>query len=433
MSTSVPPRDGAAKTASPSSLPPTLLSDELALRRAFDLEYSGCIASARSQLGEAESHAPRIVEAAFVNAWNQRASIGTNEQLKTFLGEQVHHGASRTLSRRAAAHRFGTHGGRDEVHLASHNAASGAADAEKSWTEITRAIHDTGPTTDAHAAVATAGRHEAAEHMKVVAKKTKWGIPIAIGVVAIAVSVAAAFYLDRLGEDDAAVNSVSGAAIQPLVASNSGQIGSLSLPDGSKMRIGPETKVFVADGFPSKVRNVRVDGTAQFDVAPNQALPLRVVVKKGQVIATGTSFIVSAYSTDTGFMVMVREGSVTVKSEKLSIPLTANQTVAVRGSTSETPTEAQRTEAFGWVDGRITVADRPLRDVIAHLSRWFNLDIKVPDLKLLDRKASFSVSLDSSRQAITQVEKSGNVQFAYEGETKVFRDVTATTTKKKKK
>ena len=57
MSTSVPPRDGAAMV--PSSSVSTVLGDELALRRAFDQEYSALMASAKSQLGEAESHAPR--------------------------------------------------------------------------------------------------------------------------------------------------------------------------------------------------------------------------------------------------------------------------------------------------------------------------------------------------------------------------------------
>jgi len=402
-----------------------LLSDETALRRAFDLEYTGLMASARSQLGEAESHAPRIVECAFVDAWGARASIGSNDQLKAFLVERVHHGASRAISRRAAAHRFGTHGGRDDVKIGAKTNASAAADAERSWTEVTRAIHSTGPSADAHAAVATATRHEAAEHMKSVAKGRSWKIPVAMGVLIVAASVAGIRYLDRLGEDDAAVQGVKGVNLLPLVAATSGQIGSLTLADGTKLRIGPETKVFVGDGFPTQFRAVRVEGTAQFDVAPNQKLPLRVVVKKGQVIATGTSFVVSAYPSDSGFMVFVREGSVTVKSDKLSTTLTANQIVAVRGSTSETPTDAQRTEAFSWVDGRFAVSDMPLRNVIESLTRWFNLDIKVPDSKLLDRKATVVVSLDSSRAAITQVEKSANVQFAYEGDTKVFRELPA--------
>jgi len=110
--------------------------------------------------------------------------------------------------------------------------------------------------------------------------------------------------------------------------------------------------------------------------------------------------------------------------------LTANQSAIIRGNTSETPTDAQRAEAFGWVDGQISMTDKPLRDVLAGLGRWFNLDIKVPDLPLLDRKASFSVTLDSSRAAIAQVEKSANLKFGFEGESRVFRDATAAAKKK---
>jgi len=63
--------------------------------------------------------------------------------------------------------------------------------------------------------------------------------------------------------------------------------------------------------------------------------------------------------------------------------------------------------------------------VMEALTRWFNYDVKVIDRPLFDREASFSVPLDSSRLAISQVEKSANVKFAYEGETKVFRDAGA--------
>jgi ferric-dicitrate binding protein FerR (iron transport regulator) len=424
MSTSVPPRDGGA--ASPSSVSTaTVLSDESALRRVFDAEYQKLITSARTQLGEAASHATRIVECAFVDAWGQRASIKSSQDLNAFLASEVQRGSARALSRRAAAHRFGTHGGRDEVQLTGHSSASAAADADRSWAEVTKAIHSTGPSADAHLAAATAGRHEAAAHMKSVAKKTNWTIPIVVGVLVIAVVAVGIRYLDRLGADDAAVQPVMSNALQPLVASSSGQIGSLNLADGTKMRIGPETKVFIADGFPTKFRAVRVEGTAFFDVAPNQPLPLRVVLKKGQVIATGTKFVVSGYANDSAFMVLVREGSVTVKSDKLSSSLTANQTATIRGSTSETPTEAQRAEAFGWVDNQFSMTDKPLRDVMEGLVRWFNLDIKIPDSKILDRKTTVSVALDSSRAAIAQVEKTANVKFAYEGESKVFRDATA--------
>ena len=427
MSTSVPPRDGGAFSGSPAE-GSTLLSDEQALKRAFDREYGDCLTNARAQLGEAESQAPRIVQTAFINAWNQRASFSTDEQLKAFLTEQISFGASRALSRRAAAHRFGTHGGRDEIHAVSHS-VSAKADADASWNEIARAIHGEATSKDSHAAVATAGRHEAAEHMKSVAKKGQWKVPVTVGVLALGAMIAGFFFLDKLGEGEAALQAVGSATIQPI-ASQSGQLGSTTLADGSKVKMGPETKLFIPDVFPAKIRAVRVEGTAQFDVA-KQPLPFYAVVRKTQVIATGTSFVVSTFTTDSSFGVLVREGSVTVKSDKGQKVLTANQTALVKDGVIGDLPEPQKAELFGWIDGKVTVTNQPLRTVMEDLVRWFNLDIKVPDAKLLDRPASFAVSLDSSRAVITQVEKSANVKFAYEGETKVFRDAGKPVEKKK--
>jgi ferric-dicitrate binding protein FerR (iron transport regulator) len=423
MSTSVPPRDGGALSGSSNSLTP-FLADEAALRRIFDADYSSYVVSAKSQLGDAASQAPRVVEAAFISAWAQRPALQNAEQVKAFLADEVHHGASRALSRRAAAHRFGTHGGRDSGNTGSHATASDEVNAERSWEQITRAIHTDGSGQQAHAAAADAGRHEAASHMKSVGKGQSWVVPVLIGVVALAISIAGVMYTSRLGEDDAMISATNNAGIQPI-ASSPGQIGSLTLRDGTKMRIGPETKVFIPDEFPTKIRAIKVEGTAEFDVAKGQTLPFRVVVNRNHVIATGTNFIVYGYPGDSSVLVQVREGSVTVKSGKQSSVVSANQTLFANRSTQRAPTDDERALAFGWPDGRIAVEHKQLRDVVAQLTRWFNLDIKVPDLKLLDRQAGFNVSLDSSRAAITQVEKSANVKFAYEGESKIFRDAMA--------
>ena len=425
MSTSVPPRDGGALTGSPSS-PTAFLADEGVLRRVFDAEYATRVAHARSQLGDASSHAARVVEAAFVAAWANRAELPSAQHVEAFLDDQVQHGIARAISRHAAAHRFGTHGGRDQVQTATHS--SPEADAARSWEAIDKAIHGTGNTTDSHAAVASAGRHDAAEHMKAVARRRSWVIPVVIGIVALGLSVAGVLYVDRLGEDDAVLAAVSAPGLQPI-QSSAGQIGSVTLTDGTKMRIGPETKVWEPEGFPTKLRAIRVEGTAQFDVAPNQKLPFRVVAKRVHVIATGTSFVVSSYPSDSGMMVLVREGSVTVKSGKQSSTVAANQSIFVDKGTMRAPTEDERAQEFGWVDGHVAVAHKQLRDVIAELTRWFNLDVKVPDLRLLDREASFSVSLDSSRLAIQQVEQSAKVQYAAEGDTRLFRDAPAAASK----
>ncbi len=420
MSTSVPPRDGGARIGSPSTLTPLssiVLADEQALKRTFDAEFESCLTRARSHLGDAPTLAPRVVEGAFVNVWNRRGSITTPTQLSSVLAEEVMHGAARALSRRASGSRFGAVGGKDKGGAHAANAAT--ADAAVVWKQIETTIHG-GAGQATHTAPGAAG-HEAAAHMKTVGKGRSWVVPIAIGVVAVVASVAAVRYFDRLGEDDAVLQTVDNTAIQPLAGSESGQIGTLTLPEGSKVRMAPQTKLYAPDGFPSKIRSIRLEGTAMFDVAPGKTLPFRVVAKRVHVIATGTQFVVTAYPSDSGIGVQVREGSVTVKSGSTVATVAAGQAVHIEKGAIRPATDDEKIAGFAWVDGQVG-AHAPLHDVVDALTRWFNYDVKLPDLSLTERDASFNVPLDSSRLAIAQVEKSANVKFAYEGETKIFRD-----------
>jgi ferric-dicitrate binding protein FerR (iron transport regulator) len=171
------------------------------------------------------------------------------------------------------------------------------------------------------------------------------------------------------------------------------------------------------------MRALRVDGTASFEVAPGQTQPFHVVANHTHFIATGTKFAVSAYPADSSAKVLVQEGSVTVKAGKQTAVVAANQAMIVDAKGIRAMSDDQKAEAFAWVNGQAT-AKGNLRHVVEALTRWFNYDVKVIDPPLFDRQAAFDVPLDSSRLAISQVETSANVKFAYEGETKVFRDAT---------
>lgn len=413
-----------ARTASPSPLTPAaFLPDEAALKRIFDDEFASCLSAAKSQLGEAASLAPRVVETAFVNAWGQRATLANQEQFRSVLSDEIRHGAARALSKRVSGARFGAVGG---ANAKAHAASADHETPDYVWGQIDRALNGTGATAEARMATAAAGRHEAAAHMKQMSKRPGWIIPVAIGVVALGISVAGVMYVDRLGEDDVVLSLVANQEIQPI-QSSPGQIGSTKLGDGTQMTMGPETKIYIPNGFATKNRAVKVLGTAQFDVAKGQVMPFRVVALRQHFIATGTKFAVSTFAADSVPLVLVQEGSVTIKSGKNTAVATAGQAMVADPAKGIRPaTDDEKVEAFGWLDKHVVVRNKPLRSVVSSMTRWFNYDIKVPDLTLLDRPASIDVQLDSSQLAITQVEKSAHVKFGYEGESKVFRDATAT-------
>ena len=227
--------------------------------------------------------------------------------------------------------------------------------------------------------------------------------------------------LSNLGEDDAVLASVASPNLQPI-ASGAGQIGGAKLGDGTAMQMGPDSKVFIPDGFATKIRAIRVEGTAAFEVAPNQALPFRVVANHTQFIATGTKFAIAAYPEDSSARVLVQEGSVTIKKGKETGVVAAGQAMVVDASGIKPLGDDDKAESFGWLDKKMVVHEKPLRHVIVVLGRFFNSDVKVPDKPLLDRPTSIDAPLDSAMLAIKQIEQSANVKFGYEGQNKVLRD-----------
>lgn len=428
MSTTVPPRDGDAfndPPAHPAAHP--LLTDETVLRRVFQERYPALAIEAKSQLGEATALTPRVVEGAFVRAWDARDRLETEAQLQAFLVEDVKHGAARALSRRAAAHRFGAHGTTDSGAAAgggggAHAPSGDQIDESRSWSHIASAIHGDAHSSTALAQAAEISRHDAAGHMAAVGKGESWRIPVAIGVVALALSVGGVVWLDKMGEDSAVANAVSSPNAR-TVAAAIGQMAVVPLNDGSRVRLAPESKLSIPQDFGAKMRAVKLDGAATFEVAPGLPRDLEVRVRNAIVDAKGTKFTAAGYPTDSAAVVRVDEGSVLVRVGKESRSLTAGQSLIVGGDgIPRTPTADEVDEALGWTDGRFTVAHRQLREVLPRLNRWYGLDVKVPDLPLLDRPVTIRASLDSNRAAIREVEKSAGVRFGYEGETKVFRD-----------
>jgi ferric-dicitrate binding protein FerR (iron transport regulator) len=413
MSTSVPPLDPGA----PSPLTPrSALADEEALRRAFLAEHSALAAMARADLGaDASGLSQKVVEGAFVRAWDARSQIQTPEQLRKFLADDVHHAAARALSRRAAAHRLGGH---DPRHADHH--ASDVLDPEQSWAHIQHALHGEAHSPRALAESAAAARHDAAEHIAFATKEGSLWKAIAVAVVLIAVLIGAAAMMDRLGAD-AKVSTAVAAADARVVTSNPGQLGNLLLDDGTRVRIAPESRLSIPKGYGPKLRAVKIEGAANFDVAKDQPRPFLVRAGNAMVEAKGTMFTVRAYPADSTVTVVVSDGSVEVRQGKTVQTVPAGQSLFLSGNTMRAATSDERDAADAWRNGTLAVTNRPLREVLPQLRRWYGLDIHADQPALLDRPVSFRASLDSSRQAIRGVERSAGVEFGYLGPNMVFR------------
>jgi ferric-dicitrate binding protein FerR (iron transport regulator) len=418
MSTTVPSPNGDA----PSATPSLILPDEDALRRVFTTEFATLAGQAQSRLGEAASLTPRVVETAFVRAWQEREKIQTSEELHAFLAEEVQHGAARALRKRAAAHRLGHHG-EEEGHASTTTHVEGAhANLEVSWAHVLKTIH---PQHDAEAmkAAAAISRHEAAEHITEMAKGKSLLIPITIGIVAIGLAVGGVALADRLGAARATEQAVNSQDARN-VATAFGQLGELNLDDGTKVRLAPETKLSIPKKFSvEKLRAVKVGGSATFEVKQGLPNPLQVFAGNAVVIAKGTSFTIGAYPNSNTVTVQVKEGAVDVRVGEVVRAANAGEALLVdKSGAIRPPTADELEEAIGWTNGRLTLVNRQLRDVLPQLQRWYNLDVKVPELPVLERTLTLRVPLDSTRMAIAQVEQGAGVKYKNVNNVKVFLD-----------
>jgi transmembrane sensor len=405
---------GLPLTGAPDTTVPSFLIDERELERQFRAHFSRMVEEAKSFLGDAAPAAPRVVETVFRQAWQDRQQITDESELTSYRHESLHRCAARELSRRAAAH-----------HLGGSNAAAAhrgdeAPDVDQSWARLHRLLH---PEDGAQGAQVYAEklRHEAATHVGDFVKPRSWRIPLLIGVVTAAIILVVMWRLNRLGAESAVARALSSSDARSLAA-GSGQMGIVTLDDSTKVTLAAGSKVIVPRGFGPKMRAVKLEGAATFQVAKGQVEPFQVHARNAVIVVTGTTLTVRSFPTDATVVVQVREGNASMKAGKETREMTAGSAWLVEkdGRVRE-PSATELAEAVSWTDRKAVIVNRPLREALAEINRWYGVEIRVPELKLLDNRVTVESSLDSLRAAIAQVENTGNVEFGYEEKTMVFR------------
>jgi ferric-dicitrate binding protein FerR (iron transport regulator) len=412
-----------------SNVPPTPesgspLSDPQALEGYFRAHFSELATEAKTQLDDAASSAPRVVEGAFRHAWEERERFQTPQQLEDFLHDEVKHGAAREKSRRASLHRHDAHGAGAHV---AHATAATTPDVEQSWTHLARALHFTSDADTAAAEeVAAHLRHDTAGHVADMAKKRSWKLPITIGVVAAILVATGIWYVDRLGDEGAITGALASPDARTHVAATA-QLAIVTLDDGTRVELTPESKLIVPKQFGDLMRAVKLDGEATFTVPTGRKTPFEVRAgNNAKAVVTGTVLTVRSFSSESTVVIYLKEGSAKVSrvgsSDSARVVTAGHALLVTKGGAIREPTAPELEEATSWNEHTLTVANRQLRDALPQLRRWYGVDIKVTDLPLLDRPVTIQASLDSPKEAISAIEQSANVKFGWEDKTMVFRD-----------
>ena len=396
-----------------------------ALETLFRAAYPVLLGKAKEVLGD-DTAAARVVEKLFPRLYADRAALATPDALTEMLDGAVHDAAVRERSRIAGIRKRDDSGARS-------SAAAPSADAV--WTRIAATIQGPSADTVAQANQMKAKlRHEAGGHIREMTKTTPWYVRAGMGAAILAVVAIGGYVFARSGEKGRLSRQVASMDVRDL-KTGTGQRGNVTMDDGTRAMFGAETRVVVPSEFLKTQRGVGLVGAAQFKVAEDKTMPFQVLARNVIVTATGTEeFAVRAYATDDAVIVRAKEGTVNVEVQEPSTSehaLSPGQALLIKGDgTTSQPSEAQLTEALGYLDGTFAVDNKSLRHTLGEIKKWYGTELFLKDTTMGARMVSLTAPLTSSTDAIKAVESASGLAFGWEGKTMVLKQPDSVKAKK---
>jgi transmembrane sensor len=208
-------------------------------------------------------------------------------------------------------------------------------------------------------------------------------------------------------------------------ATSVGERRQVLLKDGTKVLLGPTSRLVVFFGDQDGDRLVTLDGVAYFSVVHDPAHPFTVKAGEIRIQDVGTAFSVES-DDSAGTRLAVDSGSVSIgaadQDPNAAAVLNARDraTVDTKGMVV-VERSAVSDDDLAWTQGRLVFRDAPLILVGAELYRWYGVRLRVADSSLanLHLTASFSGEpVDRVLNVIAlslgaRIERQGNVAILH--------------------
>jgi hypothetical protein len=194
----------------------------------------------------------------------------------------------------------------------------------------------------------------------------------------------------------------------------------IKLSDGSQVWLNSESKLKIpvnfVDGETREV--VLIYGEAYFDVSPSEnhkGSKFVVRNQSQQIEVLGTEFNVKAYKNEKQIYTTLIEGKVAIDNGVSKQNLAPNeQAVLDIDSNSIKVAEVDVASEVSWRQGVFSFRDKPLRDIIKVMSRWYNIDIIIENKELENVKFKGVFRKDENLEALLSIIKNLSIINNYE-------------------
>lgn len=192
----------------------------------------------------------------------------------------------------------------------------------------------------------------------------------------------------------------------------SGQQLTVTLPDGSKVKLNSNSKISYPKNF-FKNRWIKLEGEAFFNIVRDESNPFIVTTNNFQTEVLGTSFNVNAYSWSDN-KVSVLEGKVKVSSMSSvpdQLPKILKKEEAVEIVNSEIRDANYNLDEILWKDGFLVFNNENIQTIAAKIQRWFSVTVIVKHESMIKRNFSGKYANESLEKILIGMGYAMNFSF----------------------
>lgn len=195
----------------------------------------------------------------------------------------------------------------------------------------------------------------------------------------------------------------------------------VDLADGTEVVLAPESQLRIVAGYGSESRNVELEGQAVFNVATDPTRPFLVLTRDVVTEVIGTRFAVRAYANEPDVSVALAEGAVRLRGTGASgdsheLTLRPGQVARTAADGEPRLDAGASVDAFlAWTDGRLLFEDTPLNDAAVELGRWYDVDIRLADEALGERRLTASFADEPVDQVLDLIALSLDLRYDRNG------------------
>lgn len=185
----------------------------------------------------------------------------------------------------------------------------------------------------------------------------------------------------------------------------------LRLADGTRVVLGPESRMWIGAGFASGARGprtVRLAGEALFEVVHSATQPFHVYTPTSIVEDLGTEFVVTSYPETKGTRVVVASGIVAVHRAAAHLGAGMPLVTLKRGDMGTVNVDGIRVVQrdidvapyLAWTRDTLAFDGTPLGEVVPAMARWYDMDLRLSDSALAQKKLTAMFSVESGAVAL---------------------------------